>query len=58
MPKYPDTYYLTRQEIDDLRADAKLASKIATSLFAGAISSVQVEFMRQKIQKVNLLDGK
>lgn len=23
MPKYPDNYYSTRQEIEDLRADAK-----------------------------------
>ena len=28
MPKYPNNYYLTRQEIEDLRADAKQASKI------------------------------
>lgn len=58
MPKYPDDYYLTRQEIDDLSADAKQASKIAISLFADAISSAQVESIRQKINKVNLLDRK
>lgn len=58
MPKYPDDYYLTYQEIDDLRADAKQASKIATSLFADAISCSEVESMRQKINKVNLLDRK
>lgn len=58
MPKYPDDYYLTRQEIDDLRADTKQASKIARSLFADAISYSDVESMRQKIQKVNPLDGK
>lgn len=58
MPKYPDDYYLTRQEIDDLRADAKQASKIVTSLFADAISSAQVESIRQKINKVNPLDRK
>ena len=58
MPKYPDDYYLTGQEIDDLRTDAKQASKIATSLFAAAISSAQVESIRQKINKVNPLDRK
>jgi hypothetical protein len=58
MPKYPDDYYLTRQEIDDLRADAKRASKIATSLFSDAISSAQVESIRQKINKVNSIDRK
>ena len=58
MSKYPDDYYLTRQEIDDLRTDAKRASKIATSLFADAISSAQVESIRQKINKVNPLDRK
>ena len=58
MSKYPDDYYITRQEIDDLRADAKRASKVATSLFADAISSAQVESIRQKINKVNPLDGK
>ncbi len=47
-----------RQEIDDLRADAKQASKIATSLFADAISCSQVESIRQKINKVNPLDRK
>lgn len=55
MPIYPKDYYLTRQEIEDLRADAKQASKIATSLFADAISSAQVESIRQKINKVNPL---
>ena len=58
MSKYPEDYYLTYQEIDDLRADAKQASKIATSLFADAISSAQVESIRQKINKVNPLDRK
>ena len=55
MPKYPDDYDLSRQEIDDLRSDAKQASKIATSLFSDAISSAQVESIRQKINKVNPL---
>jgi hypothetical protein len=27
MQKYPDDYYLSRQEIDDLRAEAKHAAK-------------------------------
>lgn len=58
MPKYPDDYYLTRQEIDDLRSDAKQASKIATSLFADTISCSEVESMRQKINKVHPLDRK
>lgn len=58
MSKYPDDYYITRQEIDDLRADAKRASKVATSLFADAISSAQVESIRQRINKVNPLDRK
>ena len=58
MPKYPDDYYLTRQEIDDLRADTKRASKIATTLFADVIPCSDIESMRQKIQKVNPLDGK
>lgn len=58
MPKYPDDYYLTRQEIDDLRSDAKQASKIATSLFADTISCSEAESMRQKINKVNPLDRK
>lgn len=58
MPKYPEDYYLTRQEIEGLRADAKQASKVATSLFADAISSAQVESIRQRINKVNPLDRK
>lgn len=58
MPKYPDDYYLTRQEIDDLRADAKQASKIAKSQFTDAISSTEVESIRQKINKFNFLDKK
>ncbi|MFU8928240.1 hypothetical protein [Acinetobacter puyangensis] len=58
MPKYPDAYYLTRQEIDDLRADAKRASKIGKSLFTHVISSAQVESIRQKINKFNPLDKK
>ena len=58
MPKYPDDYYLTRQEIDDLRADAKQASKIVTSLFADAIPCSEVDSIRQKINKVNPLDRK
>ncbi len=33
MPKYPDDYYLTRQEIDDLRAEAKHAAKYMKALF-------------------------
>ena len=58
MPKYPDNYYLTRQEIEDLRADAKQASKIIRSLFHEAISCSQVDSIRQKIKKVKHLDGK
>lgn len=57
MPKYPDDYYLTRQEIDDLRADAKQASKIARSLFADVIPCSDIESIRQKIRKFNPLDG-
>jgi hypothetical protein len=56
MPKYPDDYYLTRQEIDDLRADAKQASKIIRSLLDEAISCSQVDSMRQKINKFKPLD--
>ena len=32
MPKYPDDYYLTGQEIDDLRADTKHAAKYMKAL--------------------------
>ena len=56
MPKYPDDYYLTRQEIDDLRSDAKQASKIATSLFADATPCSEVDSIRQKINKFKPLD--
>jgi hypothetical protein len=58
MPKYPDDYYLTRQEIEDLRADAKQASKRIRSLLDEAILCSQVDSMRQKIKKVKNLDGK
>ncbi|WP_171264174.1 hypothetical protein [Acinetobacter sp. ANC 4973] len=58
MPKHPDDYYLTHQEIEDLRADAKQASKIIRSLLDEAISCSQVDSMRQKINKVNPLDRK
>ena len=58
MSKYPDDYYLTRQEIEDLRADAKQASKIATSLFADAIPCSEVDSIRQKINKFKPLDRK
>lgn len=33
MPKYPDDYYLTRQEIDDLRTEAKNAAKYMKAFF-------------------------
>ncbi len=56
MPKYPDDYDLSRQEIDDLRSDAKQASKVATRLFADTISCSEVESMRQKINKFKPLD--
>ncbi len=58
MPKYPDNYYLTRQQIEDLRADAKQASKRIRSLLDEAISCSQVDSIRQKIKKVKHLDGK
>ena len=58
MPKYPDDYYLTRQEIEDLRADAKQASKIIRSLLDEAISCSQVDCMRQKFKELKPLDGK
>ena len=58
MLKYPDNYYLTRQQIEDLRADAKQASKRIRSLLGEAISCSQVDSIRQKIKKVKHLDGK
>lgn len=58
MPRYPDNYYLTRQQIEDLRADAKQASKRIRSLLDEAISCSQVDSIRQKIKKVKHLDGK
>ena len=58
MPKYPDDYYITRQDIEDLRADAKQASKRIRSLLDEAISCSQVDSIRQKIKKVKHLDGK
>lgn len=58
MSIYPNDYYLTRQEIEDLRADAKQASKIIRSLLDEAISCSQVDSMCQKIKKVKHLDGK
>ena len=33
MPKYPDSYFLTRQKIDELCTDAKQASKLLAPLF-------------------------
>lgn len=57
MSIYPNDYYLTRQEIEDLRADAKQASKIIRSLLDEAISCSQVNSMRQKINKFKSLDG-
>ena len=33
MQKYPDDYYLSRQEIDDLRAEAKHAAKYMKAFF-------------------------
>ena len=33
MPKYPDDYYLSRQEIDDLRSEAKHAAKYMKDFF-------------------------
>jgi hypothetical protein len=56
MPIYPKDYYLTRQEIEDLRADAKQASKIIRSLLDEAISCSQVDSMHQKINKFKALD--
>lgn len=58
MPIYPNDYYLTRQEIEDLRVDAKQASKVATGLFYDAIPFSEVESMHQKISKINPLDRK
>ena len=33
MPKYPDDYYLTQQEIEDLRTEAKHAAKYMKAFF-------------------------
>ncbi len=33
MPKYPDDYYLSRQEIDDLRSETKHAAKYMKHFF-------------------------
>ena len=33
MQKYPDDYYLSRQEIDDLRSEAKHAAKYMKAFF-------------------------
>ena len=33
MPKYPEDYYLSRQEIDDLRSEAKHAAEYMKAFF-------------------------
>ena len=53
MSKYPDKYYLTRQEIDELRADAKAAMQWANVLTAQNIKPLRFSFIKQKIKWLN-----
>lgn len=53
MPKYPDDYYLTRQEIDDLRAEAKVAAKLASQLTAQNIKPLTFSFIKKKVTWLN-----
>ena len=55
MPLYPDDYFLTRQEIDELRTDAKQASKVMTALINFKIEerySYRVEWSAEDGQHV------
>jgi|SRR5690606_10060672 len=59
MPKYSDDYYLTQQEIDELRADAKQASKVMMALFrleAEMHYSYRVEWVAESAEYVGLCE--
>lgn len=57
MPKYPDDYYLSRQEIDDLRSEAKHAAKYMKDFFNFKIEarySYSVTWSAQEIGRAHV----
>lgn len=53
MLKYPDDYYLTQQEIEELRTDAKAAMQLASVLTAQNIKPLTFSFITKKIRWLN-----
>lgn len=53
MSKYPDDYYLTAQEVDELRADAKAAMQLASVLTAQNIKPLRFSFIKKKVKCLN-----
>lgn len=53
MSKYPDNYYLTPQEVDELRADAKAAMQLAKALTAQNIKPLRFSFIKKNIKWLN-----
>lgn len=59
MLKYSDDYYLTQQEIDELRADAKQALKVMAVLFRLKTEihySYRVEWVAESAEYVGLCE--
>jgi hypothetical protein len=57
MSKYPDDYYLTAQEVDELRADAKAAMQLASVLTAQNIKPLRFSFTKKKVKWLNYKYG-
>ena len=53
MSKYSDDYYLTAQEISDLRTDAKVAMRLASVLTAQNVKPLRFSLVKKRIEWLN-----
>ena len=53
MSKYSDVYYLTAQEISDLRTDAKVAMRLASVLTAQNIKPLRFSLIKKRVKWLN-----
>ncbi|MFM6904799.1 MAG: hypothetical protein ACKOUU_01805 [Acinetobacter tjernbergiae] len=53
MSKCPNNYYLTPQEIEELRTDAKAAMQLASVLTAQNIKPLRFSFIKKNIKWLN-----
>jgi hypothetical protein len=53
MSKFPNNYYLTPQEIEELRTDAKAAMQLASVLTAQNIKPLRFSFIKKNIKWLN-----